>query len=67
LGGDDKQRQITYREPFYEQLDPESAGEIRAAIHGNFALGSSRFQAQVAAALGRRLVPDRSGRPRKNE
>ena len=67
LGGDDKGRQITYRGLFHEQLDPETVGEIRAATNGNFTLGSSKFQAQVAAALGRRVTPGRSGWPRKNK
>ena len=67
LGGDDKGRKITYRGLFHEQLDPETVEEIRAATNGNFALGSSKFQAQVAAALGRRVTPGRSGRPRKNK
>ena len=39
--------------------------EIRRATNGNFALGNERFAEQVAAALGRRVVPGRSGRPRK--
>jgi putative transposase len=67
LGGDNEERQIAYRGLFHEQLDPETVDQIRAATNGNFALGSSRFQAQVAATLGRRVTPGRSGRPRKKK
>ncbi|OZA28742.1 MAG: transposase, partial [Hydrogenophilales bacterium 17-64-11] len=31
----------------------------------NYALGSPRFAEQMAAALGRRVTPGKSGRPRK--
>ncbi len=39
--------------------------EIRKATNGNFALGNERFQKEIAAALGRRVSPGKSGRPRK--
>jgi putative transposase len=39
--------------------------EIRTATNGNYVLGNSRFQAQIAMALGRRVVPGKSGRPRR--
>jgi len=35
------------------------------ATTGNYALGSSQFQAQIAAALGRRVSPGKAGRPGK--
>lgn len=52
-------------ELFRYQLDPGTVDEIRASTNGNFALGDSPFQAQVAAALGRRVTRGKSGRPRK--
>jgi putative transposase len=65
LGSRRNERQAAYRELYRAQLDPELVEEIRAATNGNFALGSSQFQQQVAAALGRRVTPGKSGRPRK--
>ncbi len=65
LGNDAEARQAAYRELFCYQLDPGTVDEIRAATNGNFALGGSRFQAQIAAALGRRVTQGKSGRPRK--
>jgi putative transposase len=56
-----------YRELFRYQLDPGLVDEIRAATNGNYALGSPHFQAQIAAALGRRVTPGKSGRPRNNK
>jgi len=65
LGRDEEHRQAAYRELFRFHLDPGLVDQIRAATNGNFALGSPRFQEQVAAALGRRVRRGRSGRPRK--
>lgn len=67
LGGEDEARRTTYRELFRYQLDPGLVDEIRAATNGNYALGSPRFQAQIAAVLGRRVTPGQSGRPRKRK
>jgi putative transposase len=65
LDRDDRARQVAYRELFRYQLDPGMIDKIRAATNGNYALGSWHFQAQVAAMLGRRVTPGKSGRPRK--
>ena len=65
LGTDKELRQAAYRELFRFQLDPGLVDQIREATNGNYVLGSSRFQEQVAKALGRRVVRGRSGRPRK--
>ena len=67
LGSDDQARQAAYRELFRYQLDLGMVDEIRTATNGNYALGSSQFQAQTAAALGRRVTPGKSGRPRKRK
>ncbi len=60
-------RQAVYRELFRTQLDPGLVDEIRGATNGNFALGSSQFQERAAAALGQRVTPRKSGRPRKRK
>ena len=65
LGTDRDERQAAYRELFRNRLDPGLVDEIREATNGNYVLGSSRFQDQVARALGRRVSRGRSGRPRK--
>jgi putative transposase len=65
LGFGEEQRQGAYRELFRFCLDPGLVDQIRSATNGNYALGSSRFQEEIAAALGRRVGRGRSGRPRK--
>lgn len=65
LGTRAEDRQAAYRELFRYALEPGVVDEIRRATHGNFALGSERFGAEIAAALGRRVLPGKSGRPRK--
>jgi len=65
LGLDATARQAAYRELFRYELEPGLVDEIRRATNGNFALGSERFATQVSSALGMRVVPGKSGRPRK--
>ena len=50
---------------FRYEIEPGMVDEIRQATSGNYALGTKRFQSQVEAALGRRAVPGKPGRPRK--
>ena len=56
-------RQAAYRELFRYELEPGLVDEIRRATNGNYALGNEGFATQVTAALGRRAVPGKSGRP----
>jgi putative transposase len=63
LGTDATNRQAAYRELFRYELEPGLVDEIRRATNGNYALGNEGFAAQVTAALGRRAVPGKSGRP----
>lgn len=65
LGSDAASRETAYGELLRYELEPGLMDEIRRATNGNYALGNERFAAQVAAALGRRVVPGTSGRPRK--
>ena len=67
LGSDVANRQSAYRELFRHELEPGLVDQIRRATNGNFALGSELFGEQVAAALGRRAMPGKSGRPRKQK
>lgn len=67
LGADETERHSAYRELFRYELDPGVIDEIRTATNGNYVLGNSRFQAQIAMALGRRVVPGKSGRPRRRD
>jgi len=66
LGTEYDARRAAYRELFRYQLNPGLVDEIRAATNGNYALGNPHFQAQIAAALGRRVTPGKSGRPRND-
>lgn len=65
LGRDVPGRQAAYRELFRHELDPGLVDEIRRAANGNFLLAEGRFAAEVATTLGRRVLPGKSGRPRK--
>jgi len=65
LGLDVASRRAAYRELFRYELEPGLVDQIRRATNGNFALGSERFAADAAATLGRRVLPGKSGRPRK--
>jgi len=65
LGCDAASREAAYRELFRYELEPGLVDEIRRATNSNYALGSERFAEQVAATLGRRAAPGKSGRPRK--
>ncbi|WP_423820570.1 transposase [Salinisphaera sp. SPP-AMP-43] len=65
LGRTPAERQAAYRELFRYELDPGLVDEIRKATNGNYVLGSDRFEAEIAAALGRRVSRGKSGRPKK--
>ncbi len=67
LATDEQGRQAAYRELFRHQLDPGLVDEIRKATNGNYVLGTSRFQDEVARMLGRRVVRGRPGRPPKQK
>jgi len=63
LGLDPIARENAYRDLFKYKLDDGMVDDIRQATNGNFALGSDKFKDEVAAVLGRRVVPGKSGRP----
>lgn len=65
IGLDEAGRQAAYRELFRHELEPGLVDEIRRATNGNFVLGGARFAERIAATLGRRVTPGKSGRPRK--
>jgi putative transposase len=65
LGVEPANRLAAYRELFRFELEPGLVDEIRRATNGNFALGSQLFGEQISAALGRRAMPGKPGRPRK--
>jgi putative transposase len=65
LAPDAGNRQAAYRALFRHQLDDGLVDEIRSATNGNYVLGTSRFQDEVANALGRRVTRGRAGRPKK--
>lgn len=65
LDRDNVKRREVYRALFRVHVDGALTDEIRDATNGNFVLGSARFQAQIANALGRRVVRAKAGRPAK--
>lgn len=65
LGLEAMSRQAAYRELFRYELEPGLVDQIRRATNGNFVLGNERFATEVAAVIGRRVLPGKSGRPRK--
>jgi len=65
LGENPEIRQQAYRELFRYELDPGVLEEIRRATNGNFALGSNRFNEQIAKVRGKRVTLGKAGRPRK--
>lgn len=65
LGRTKAQRRTAYKELFRERLKDSVIDEIRKITNGNFALGGEDLQNQVAKALGRRVTPKKSGRPRR--
>lgn len=64
LGATGNSRREAYRSLFRTEIEPSLVDEIRQATHGNYALGSSRFKAEVESALGRRVTKGKSGRKR---
>ena len=64
LGDCASARQRAYRVLFEGLLDPAVVTAIRDATNGNVALGNTRFQLEIEAALGRRAHRGKVGRPR---
>lgn len=67
LGKDEATRREAYRALFKAHLDESTLTRIRQATNGNYALGSTRFQREIEAALGRRAQRGHAGRPRQSE
>ncbi len=65
LGRTGEERLVAYRELFRHELEPGLVDQIRQATNGNFALGNLRFTDEIAAILGRRVIPGKTGRPCK--
>ena len=58
-------RTAAYRELFKAALDPGDIDAIRLHVNKDCVLGGERFQAAIAATLGRRAHVERVGRPGK--
>jgi len=61
----DQDRRAAYRNLFADSLPESVLSAIRDATNGGFVLGSSRFEKQIAAILGRRTWRGQPGRPRQ--
>lgn len=58
-------RRKAYRALFKAHIDDDVDDQIREATNGNFVLGNTRFQEEIARALGRRVTKGKAGRPKK--
>jgi putative transposase len=65
LDADDEARRTSYQRLFTDAIPETEWKSLRDATNGGFVLGSSRFQRQIAAMVGRRTWPGGAGRPRK--
>jgi len=65
LGRTKAARRGAYRALFKAHIDEQELNQIRQATNGNYALGNTRFQEQIEAALGRRAHRGKAGRPPK--
>ena len=65
LGRDEEARQRNYRSLFHGDVPAELVEKIRTSTKGNYALGSTRFRAEVERMLQRRAAPGKPGRPPK--
>ena len=63
LGSGAESRRAAYRELLAEPVPSKTLDEIRAATHGNFALGNEVFTRAVSLALGKRAYRGTPGRP----
>lgn len=66
LGSDADMRRSVYRGLFDGVMEQELTEDIRTATHGNYALGSRKFQAQIEHMLAQRASPGKPGRPRRS-
>ncbi|MGQ0587367.1 MAG: transposase [Gammaproteobacteria bacterium] len=56
LGRDQEERRTAYRELFRNGLEPQVLEQIRSSTNGDFALGSERFQKEMADRLRQRVT-----------
>lgn len=67
LSAADDERRMRYRELVLEGVSPHELEAIRRYVQRQRALGSNRFQEQIARQLARRADIGQPGRPRKRE
>lgn len=65
LGNTPFDRQSAYRRLFESPVSEDQLKQIRAAVHSGWALGERAFVGELSRDLGRRVYPQRAGRPRK--
>ncbi len=62
LAATPEERCTRYQSLCAEHIDTRTLERIRQATNGNLALGNRRFEAEIAATLGRRVTVGRPGR-----
>jgi putative transposase len=63
LGKDAEERQRNYREFLFQNIDEEVLKEIRTRTHQGMAVGNDQFKEEIWTLTGRRLKPEKRGRP----
>ncbi len=63
LGISIPERLENYRELFTHHIEGELLEEIRRDTHKGMAVGNDRFKEEIGALTGRRLTPNKRGRP----
>ena len=65
LAPSDEEPQAAYRRLFEIELDAAPLARLRDCTNGGFVLGSTKFERQIAAMLGRRTWKGAPGPPPK--
>ena len=67
LGGNEEQRQASYRALFKAHISERQLEEIREATNKEWVLGSDYFKEKISQKLQRRITPLPRGGDRKSE
>ena len=65
LGDSAKSRQLTYRELFRYHVEGDLIKDIRSATNKGMAIGSEEFKRQIEQLTGRRMIPAKMGKSKK--
>ncbi|MGH8154039.1 MAG: transposase [Rhodanobacteraceae bacterium] len=66
LGRDPRERRTSYRELVMQAIDPQETDAIRRHLQHQHIYGPDRFRRAIEAQLGRKVGPNKIGRPQKS-